>query len=411
MKKLLTLLLLGLCSVPAAAQDVSIPHTIFEFPNGLKLIVHEDHSTPIAEVNVWYHVGSGYEEPGRTGFAHLFEHIMFEGSANVPRGEFDRLLEAAGGRNNGTTNVDRTNYFETVPSNAVELALWLEADRMGGLLETMSQQKLDIQRDVVKNERRQSYENRPYGGFWETQAEALYPARHPYSWTTIGSMEDLSAASLEDVESFFRRYYVPNNAVISVAGAVDAEEVRDMVERYFGWIPRGEAVERPRAGDPGHRGEPAHHAGGPRHASAVQRDLAHAGGLFRGRRGPRCARADPRGRQELPALRSPRLRGADRAGRERVQLVQASLGRLHRADHGAGGHRARPDRGGRGRGDRPPRHRAAPRRSSSGCGTRRRRTSCARSSASPARPTGSTSISTTRVTPGTRSRTSSGSAR
>jgi zinc protease len=244
MKKLLTLLI-GLWAVPAAAQDVSIPHTIFEFPNGLRLIVHEDHSTPIAEVNVWYHVGSGYEEPGRTGFAHLFEHIMFEGSANVPRGEFDRLLESAGGRNNGTTNVDRTNYFETVPANAVELALWLEADRMGGLLETMSQQKLDIQRDVVKNERRQSYENRPYGGFWEAQAEALYPARHPYSWTTIGSMEDLSAASLEDVESFFRRYYVPNNAVISVAGAVDAGEIREMVQRLFGWIPRGEPVERP----------------------------------------------------------------------------------------------------------------------------------------------------------------------
>jgi zinc protease len=249
MKKLLTLLI-GLWAVPAAAQDVSIPHSIFEFPNGLRLIVHEDHSTPIAEVNVWYHVGSGYEEPGRTGFAHLFEHIMFEGSANVPRGDFDRLLEAAGGRNNGTTNVDRTNYFETVPANAVELALWLEADRMGGLLETMSQQKLDIQRDVVKNERRQSYENRPYGGFWEAQAEALYPGRHPYSWTTIGSMEDLSAASLEDVENFFRRYYVPNNAVISVAGAVNTEEVRGMVERLFGWIPRGEAVERPRLAVP-----------------------------------------------------------------------------------------------------------------------------------------------------------------
>jgi zinc protease len=244
MKKLLPLLLV-MFTVPAAAQDVSVPHSVFELSNGLRLIVHEDHSTPIAEVNVWYHVGSGYEEPGRTGFAHLFEHIMFEGSANVPRGEFDRLLESAGGRSNGTTNVDRTNYFETVPANAVELALWLEADRMGGLLETMGQQKLDIQRDVVKNERRQSYENRPYGGFWEAQAEAVYPAGHPYSWTTIGSMEDLSAASLEDVESFFRRYYVPNNAVISVAGAVNTAEVREMVERLFSWIPRGEPVERP----------------------------------------------------------------------------------------------------------------------------------------------------------------------
>ncbi|CAN5810953.1 hypothetical protein BH23GEM6_BH23GEM6_17530 [soil metagenome] len=249
MKKLIVLLL-GLCAGPAIAQDVSIPHSIFELPSGLRLIVHEDHSTPIAQVNVWYHVGSGYEQPGRTGFAHLFEHIMFEGSAHVPRGEFDRLLEAAGGRSNGTTNADRTNYFETVPANAVDLALWLEADRMGGLLETMSQQKLDIQRDVVKNERRQSYENRPYGGFWEAQAAALYPQGHPYSWTTIGSMEDLSAASLADVESFFRRFYVPNNAVISVAGAVNAEEVRATVERFFGWIPRGEEVQRPQIAIP-----------------------------------------------------------------------------------------------------------------------------------------------------------------
>lgn len=242
--KRISLLLLGLLATPLAAQDVSIPYTMFELPNGLRVIVHEDRSTPIAAVNVWYHVGSGYEEPGRTGFAHLFEHIMFEGSANVPRGEFDRLLEAAGGSNNGSTNPDRTNYFETVPSNALELALWLEADRMGLLLETMDQRKLDIQRDVVKNERRQSYENRPYGMFWETAA-ALYPERHPYSWSTIGSMEDLSAASLDDVEDFFRRYYVPNNAVLAVAGDVDAAEVRRLVERFFGWIPRGEPVHKP----------------------------------------------------------------------------------------------------------------------------------------------------------------------
>ncbi len=244
MKKF-SVLLLALLASPAMAQDVSIPHSVFELPNGLRVIVHEDRSMPIAAVNVWYHVGSGYEEPGRTGFAHLFEHIMFEGSANVPRGDFDRLLEAAGGSNNGSTNVDRTNYFETVPANALELAIWLEADRMGGLLQTMSQQKLDIQRDVVKNERRQSYENRPYGMFWETASAALYPAQHPYSWSTIGSMEDLSAASLQDVESFFRRYYAPNNAVLSVAGDVDAAEVRRIAERFFGWIPRGEEVRRP----------------------------------------------------------------------------------------------------------------------------------------------------------------------
>lgn len=234
-----------LLATPAAAQDVGIPHELHELENGLRLIVHEDDSVPLAAVNVWYHVGSGYEAPGRTGFAHLFEHIMFEGSANVPEGEFDNLLEAAGAVNNGSTNPDRTNYYEILPSNAVELALWLEADRMGGLLETMSQQKLDIQRDVVKNERRQSYENRPYGMFWETSAAALYPAGHPYSWSTIGSMEDLSAATLDDVTAFFRRYYAPNNAVVVVAGDVDGEQVRAQVERLFGWIPRGEPVARP----------------------------------------------------------------------------------------------------------------------------------------------------------------------
>jgi zinc protease len=236
---------LAILAGPGVAQEVSIPYTTFELPNGLRVIVHEDHSTPLVAVNVWYHVGSGYEEPGRTGFAHLFEHIMFEGSKNVPEGDFDNLLEAAGGQNNGSTSPDRTNYWETIPSNALELALWLEADRMGGLLETMGPQKLDVQRDVVKNERRQSYENRPYGMLWETAAAALYPAGHPYSWSTIGSMADLSAASLEDVENFFRRYYAPNNAVLAVAGDVDPDTVRPMVERLFGWIPRGPEVSKP----------------------------------------------------------------------------------------------------------------------------------------------------------------------
>jgi len=244
--KRIHLILPLLLATPLAGQEVSIPHTMFELPNGLTVIVHEDHSTPIAAVNVWYHVGSAYEQPGRTGFAHLFEHVMFEGSANVPRGEFDRLLEGAGGVSNGSTTPDRTNYYETVPSNAVELALWLEADRMGHLLETMSQEKLDIQREVVKNERRQRYENQPYGMFFEAIFAALYPPGHPYSWSTIGSMEDLSAASLEDVESFFRTYYVPNNAVLVVAGDVDTDHIRGVVERLFGGIPAGAEVEKPR---------------------------------------------------------------------------------------------------------------------------------------------------------------------
>jgi zinc protease len=238
-------LLAGLLATPLAAQQVSIPHTTFTLPNGLRVIVAEDHSTPLASVNVWYHVGSGYERPGRTGFAHLFEHIMFEGSANVAEGDFDNLLEAAGARNNGSTNVDRTNYYEVMPSNAVELALWLEADRMGGLLGAMSPSKLDGQREVVKNERRQRYENAPYGGLWEAAAPMLYDGGHPYSWTTIGSMADLDAAELEDVNEFFRTYYAPNNATVAVVGAVDTEQVRAWAERYFGWIPRGEPVERP----------------------------------------------------------------------------------------------------------------------------------------------------------------------
>jgi zinc protease len=244
MKRLV--LLLSLLAAPAAAQQVSIPHTTFTLPNGLRVIVAEDHSAPLAAVNVWYHVGSGYERPGRTGFAHLFEHIMFEGSKNVPEGDFDNWLEAAGARNNGSTTTDRTNYYEVMPSNAVELALWLEADRMGGLLDAMSPSKLSGQRGVVQNERRQNYENQPYGLLWEAAPPLLYPEGHPYSWTTIGSMADLDAAALEDVNEFFRTYYAPNNASIAVVGDVNPQQVRQWVERYFGWIPRGTPVERPR---------------------------------------------------------------------------------------------------------------------------------------------------------------------
>jgi zinc protease len=243
MKRLV--LLLSLLAAPAAAQQVSIPHTTFTLPNGLRVIVAEDHSAPLAAVNVWYHVGSGYERTGRTGFAHLFEHIMFEGSKNVPEGDFDNWLEAAGARNNGSTNTDRTNYYEVMPSNAVELALWLEADRMGGLLDAMSPSKLEGQRGVVKNERRQSYENQPYGLLWETASALLYPEGHPYSWTTIGSMADLDAARLEDVNEFFRTYYAPNNASIAIVGDVDPVQVRQWVERYFSWIPRNTDVQRP----------------------------------------------------------------------------------------------------------------------------------------------------------------------
>ncbi len=222
--------------------DVAIPSTRFRLDNGLGVIVHEDHALPLVSVNVWYHVGSKNERPGRTGFAHLFEHVMFEGSGHVPGGDFDHLLEAVGGTNNGSTSQDRTNYWENVPSGALELALWLESDRMGFLLDAMTQEKLDVQRDVVKNERRQSYENRPYGLAYETALAALYPPDHPYHWPVIGSMADLEAATLDDVRAFFRTYYAPNNASLAIAGDVDTEAARALAERWFGGLPAGPRV-------------------------------------------------------------------------------------------------------------------------------------------------------------------------
>ena len=234
---------------PAPTATLRVPYVIDTLENGLTLIVHEDHSAPVATVNVWYHVGSGDEKFGRTGFAHLFEHLMFMGSEHAPYPEFDRRLEAAGSNNNGSTTEDRTNYFESGPANALPLMLWLEADRMGWMLPTMDSAKVDLQRDVVKNERRQRVDNQPYGLAGETLGAMLYPKAHPYSWPVIGSMTDLSAASLEDVKEFFRRYYAPNNASIVVAGDVKAAEVKALVQKYFGAIPRGPAIERPRPAD------------------------------------------------------------------------------------------------------------------------------------------------------------------
>ena len=189
---------LAVAAGPLHAERLSVPYEMFRLPNGLTVIVHEDHSAPIASVNTWYHVGPGREEPGRTGLAHLFEHIMFEGSKNVPEGMFDRWLEAVGGVNNGSTTNDRTNYYEDGPSNALEVPLFLESDRMGYLLDAMSPEKVDGQRDVVKNERRQRYENNPYGLFWDKLPGVLFPEDHPYSWPVIGSMDDLSAAATID---------------------------------------------------------------------------------------------------------------------------------------------------------------------------------------------------------------------
>jgi zinc protease len=225
-------------------MQLRIPHTTHKLANGLTLFVHEDHRTPIVCVNIWYFVGSKNERAGRTGFAHLFEHLMFEGSQHVPKGKFDELLESIGGTNNGSTSTDRTNYWETVPASALELALHLESDRMGWFAETITQEKLDGQRDVVKNERRQSYDNRPYGLAYETLMKTLYPPTHPYHWPVIGWMEDLDAATLHDVQSFFATYYAPNNAALAIAGDVRAQQVVEVVEKYFGEIAGTSAAPR-----------------------------------------------------------------------------------------------------------------------------------------------------------------------
>lgn len=230
--------------VTPAPKALSIPYTIDTLANGLTLIVHEDHTVPVVAVNTWYHVGSGDEEAGRTGFAHLFEHLMFMGSEHAPYPMFDRLLEAAGADNNGTTNEDRTAYYESGPANALPLMLWLDADRMGWLLPPMDSAKVDLQRDVVKNERRQRVENQPYGKAWDAIPSLVFPAGHPYSWPVIGSMADLSAASLEDVKDFFRKFYAPNNATLVVSGDVNAAAVLAQVRKYFGDIPRGPPIVR-----------------------------------------------------------------------------------------------------------------------------------------------------------------------
>jgi zinc protease len=225
-----------------AQAQLAVKFERFSLPNGLEVILHEDHSVPVVSCNMWYHVGSANEKPGRTGFAHLFEHVMFEGSGHVPVGMFDEWLEAAGGQNNASTSADRTNYWENVPSNALELALFLESDRAAHLIDAMTPAKLDAQRDVVKNERRESYENQPYGMASILLDENIYPPDHPYHWPTIGSMEDLTAASFDDVVEFFRKYYVPNNASLAIAGDIDPARTKALVQEWFSDVPRGKPV-------------------------------------------------------------------------------------------------------------------------------------------------------------------------
>jgi zinc protease len=221
---------------PDHAPVLDLPYTKRTLDNGLDVIVHEDHHVPIVAVNLWYHVGSKNEQPGRTGFAHLFEHLMFEGGEHQKAGYF-APLQAAGGQLNGSTNADRTNYWEVVPTNAVDLALWMESDRMAYLLPALTKERFETQRDVVLNERRQNYENRPYGLALMALVAALFPADHPYNWMTIGSADDIKAMEFEDVREFFRTYYRPVNASLVLAGDIATDRAFDLADRYFGDIP------------------------------------------------------------------------------------------------------------------------------------------------------------------------------
>jgi len=249
MKSALFLAVLALAPAFAFAQSeappakLELPYTEFTLPNGLHVILREDHKVPIVGINTWYHVGSARERTGRTGFAHLFEHLMFMGSGHAKYGDFDQFLESVGGSNNASTGNDVTNYFINVPSNALELALFLESDRMGYLLDAMSPKTVDAQRDVVKNERRERIENEPYGIAEVTLNEMLFPEGHPYHWPVIGYMPDLTAASYEDVVDFFKKYYAPGNASLTIAGDIDPAKTRALVEKWFSDVKRGADVE------------------------------------------------------------------------------------------------------------------------------------------------------------------------
>ena len=233
---------------PSSKSGSDLPTIRFSqrtLPNGLRVIVAPDHLAPVVAVNLWYIVGSRHETAGRSGFAHLYEHFMFQGSRHVTKAEHFSLIQAAGGVNNATTYFDRTNYFETLPSHQLDLALWLEADRMATLLDALDQENLDNQREVVKNEKRQTYDNRPYGSFYEKLMAAVFPPEHPYHHTPIGSMEDLDAATVEDVVAFFKTWYAPNNCVLSIVGDVDEEEAHAAAARYFGPIPANPSIVQP----------------------------------------------------------------------------------------------------------------------------------------------------------------------
>src|SRR5690606_9426635 len=251
----LTIVALALVLIQAEAQktrlvekveqkgdEVVIPYEKYELANGLTVVIHEDHSDPVVHVDVTYHVGSAREEIGKSGFAHFFEHMMFQGSDNVGDEQHFKIVTESGGTLNGTTNQDRTNYFQTVPSNQLEKMLWLEADRMGFLLDAVTQQKFEVQRETVKNERGERIDNVPYGLAGELLAKTMYPYGHPYSWLTIGYIEDLNRVDVNDLKNFFLRWYGPNNAVLTLGGDIDPKQVTEWVEKYFGSIPKGPEV-------------------------------------------------------------------------------------------------------------------------------------------------------------------------
>jgi len=284
--------------------EIDIPHQKFVLDNGLTLIVHEDHKAPIVAVNVWYHVGSKNEKAGKSGFAHLFEHLMFNGSENFNQDYFQTMERIGATDLNGTTNEDRTNYFQNVPTSALDIALWMESDRMGHLLGVVDQPKLDEQRGVVQNEKRQG-ENEPYGVTYELIVKNTYPAGHPYSWPVIGSMEDLNAASLDDVKDWFKTYYGAANAVIVVAGDIDAATAKAKVEKYFGDIPSGRparCMDRPDDRD----ASPA--SAGSRSTSSALQSLEHASQRYCGGRLPKAGERRARLRQELSSLQTSGVR-------------------------------------------------------------------------------------------------------
>lgn len=246
--------IVGATPLPAFAQQpprtatptaLRLPFTKYSLPNGLTVVLAESRATPTVAVEIMYHVGSKNEHLGHTGFAHLFEHVMFTGSGHVPYGTHDKYTEGVGGENNGSTNNDVTQYYETIPSNYLQTALWLESDRMGWLLDSLDEAKFRAQRDIVKNERRQRTDNQPYARDHEVLDLTLYPAGHPYSWPVVGSMADLSAATVEDVKAFFRLYYAPNNATLVIAGDFDPAQARAWVAKYFNDMPRGQPITRP----------------------------------------------------------------------------------------------------------------------------------------------------------------------